>query len=505
MAKLHKNNLYIFVGFFAAGIFARSLTAVSFPVAIFIFLISFGLFLYGRFFSVGKSGSIIMISLAIFSFSLGIIRFNLADAGKIIPDFENHVGEKIRISGLVDEEKGDGENNSQFVVSVKKNESDNKTISSKGRILLIADLYSSLHYGDEIILEGKIEKPENFQSQGGRTFDYVSYLAKDGIYYEMKNPKIEIVSSGHGGKIQGALYSLKSNFMEKINQAVPAPESALLNGILLGTKQALGKDLKNDFITTGTVHIVALSGYNVTIVAETIMQFFSFLPKIIAGYLGAISIIFFALMTGAGATVIRASIMSIFVIIARGTGRNYDIGRALVIAGLIMLVQNPWILAFDSSFQLSFLATIGLVYLEPRLEKFFLWIPEKLGLRELVTGTLAAEIFVLPFLVYQTGILSLVAFPANLLVLPLIPATMLFGFFAGIASFISGIIALPFSFASYALLHYELSTIRFFSSLPFSSVAIKSFPSILLVLSYTVLFYFIIRRKDDPEKEKAPA
>lgn len=505
MRKPHQNNLYAVVGFFALGIFARSFFAMPLAPILLLSAISAALFVYNRFISTEKSSAGILLALMLFSFSLGAIRFAAAHSKKENAGFENSIGRNITVKGIVDEDASTGDNSVKLVVVPEKNNAGEDARFSGRKILVTADPYSDLHYGDELALEGTVEKPENFQSPNGKTFDYISYLAKDGIYYEMKYPKMELLSSGHGSIIKRKLFELKDNFTEKINQAIPAPENSLLAGILLGSKQSLGSELKKDFINTGTIHIVALSGYNVTIVAETIMRFFSFVPKIFAGWIGSVSILLFAMMSGGGATVVRASMMAILVIVARQNGRNYDIGRALILAGFFMLIQNPWILVFDSSFQLSFLATIGLVYLAPKLSEYFSWIPEKINrkfnLRELITATLAAEIFVLPFIVYQTGILSLVALPTNLLILPFIPLTMLFGFYAGIASFVSAILALPFSYISYGLLHYELAAVKFSSSLSFGSMTVKNFPIALLAVIYAGLLYFIFR---PTAKEKSP-
>ncbi|MCH8329246.1 MAG: ComEC/Rec2 family competence protein [Nanoarchaeota archaeon] len=185
---------------------------------------------------------------------------------------------------------------------------------------------------------------------------------------------------------------------------------------MLGTKQSLGEELKQDFIDTGIVHIVVLSGYNVTIVSDAIVGFFGyFLSGMVAFSLGLISIVFFAIMTGAGATIVRASIMAILVLIARRIGRTYEITRALLLAGLVMLIHNPWILVFDISFQLSFLATVGLIYLAPRFEKYVRFLPKFWDIRGIFAATIATQLFVLPFILYKMGTLSLVSPFVNLL------------------------------------------------------------------------------------------
>jgi competence protein ComEC len=118
----------------------------------------------------------------------------------------------------------------------------------------------------------------------GKVFDYVNYLRKDGILYVMSYPKIEIVSRGNGNKIQSALFFVKEKFLEKMNFAITGTESLLMGGLILGEKSSFDQALRQSFVNTGTIHIVALSGYNVTIVAQWVMKLFAevpYMPKIL--------------------------------------------------------------------------------------------------------------------------------------------------------------------------------------------------------------------------------
>lgn len=221
-----------------------------------------------------------------------------------------------------------------------------------------------------------------------------------------------------------------------------------------------------------------------TIVAEAIGRVASFLPRAIGLSLSVSAIVAFALVTGAGATIVRASIMALLVLLARTTGRVYEITTALFAAGFLMILWNPKILIFDPSFQLSFLATIGLIHLAPLLERFFGWMPTKWQLREFATATLATQLFVLPLLLYMMGELSLVSLPVNLLILIFVPLTMLFGFLTALAGFIHEIVSLPFAYISYILLAYELFIVDIFAKLPFARVSIASFPAWLMLGIY---------------------
>jgi competence protein ComEC len=395
--------------------------------------------------------------------------------------FENNVGQKVLFKGEIIDEPDIREKNQKLTLEVKAGNEETK-------ILVTTSLDQDFKYGDEVSVKGILEKPENFLTDQGKNFDYIHYLKKDGIYYVMSFVDIKILSYNHGNFIKSLLFSAKEKFIFEMNRAIPAPESLLMGGLILGEKSSFSQALRQSFVNTGTIHIVALSGYNVTIVAEWIMKIFSFLPKNFGIGVGIFSILLFVFMTGASSTAIRAGIMAILALVARATGRNYDVARALIIAGVLMVLLNPFILIYDVSFQLSFLATIAVIFLSPRMEKYFMWIPWH-WFRDIVTVTFSAYIFVTPFILYNMGNLSLVALPANIAVLPFIPFIMLLGFITGFVGLIFFPFSIPFGYISYFLLHYELGAIAFFSNLPFASFTIPSFPLWLTILIYFYFFY----------------
>ena len=400
--------------------------------------------------------------------------------------FEIQVGEKVELTGIIVDEPDIRENNQKLVIEIKNSE-------DKVKILVTVGYDENFQYGDEVMVKGKLEKPENFTTDTEKEFDYINYLKKDGIYYLVNYAEVEVLSQGNGSFIKSKLFSFKEKFLEKISFSIREPESLLLGGLILGEKASFSDELRQKFIDTGTIHIVALSGYNITIIAEWIMSVFSwftFLSFYLAISVGVLAIILFVLMTGGASTAVRAGIMAVLVLIARATGRTYDIGRALILTAVIMIAINPMILRYDVSFQLSFIATIAVIYLSPKLEKYFQWVTKSFGLRDIITVTCAAYIFVLPFILYKMGNLSFVAIPANILILPFIPFTMALGFLTGFVGLFSYILAVPIGFLSYIFLHYELGIINILSSIPFASFIIPNFPLILVILIYV---YFIYR------------
>jgi competence protein ComEC len=489
---MNQNWLYVFIGGFAAGALFRSFFDFGFSFSLFIIALSAALFFL--YFLLGKDKKVFLASLFILSAGLGILRFDIADLNKGNPVLDEIVGQEVVLEGVIVDEPDERENNTKLIVNFTDTDS---------KAIITADIHPRFSYGDKMLIKGELLKPKNFTDEEGGIFDYVSYLEKDDIFYQMFYPQLELVSSGHGNPVKRALFSFKNSFLENVGRIIPDPQASLLGGLVVGAKQSLGEKLQEDFRKTGIIHIVVLSGYNVTIVAEAIMRFFSFLPFALKTSFGAIAIIFFAVMTGASATIVRASMMALLVLLARASGRTYAITRALFLAGFFMLLHNPKILVFDSSFQLSFMATVGLIYLAPKIEHHFHLVPTKWQLREFAVATVATQIFVLPMILYKMGTLSLVALPVNLLVLMFVPITMLFGFITGILGFVSAILSLPFAFFTHALLTYQLKVVDIFASLPFSSLEINYFPIWIALLVYVIYGIAVLKLYKKPHSALA--
>ncbi len=478
---------------FIMGVLWRSFVFMNLYLAILFGVMAFAFIIFFIFISKNKWG--IIFSIFILTFSFGILRFYLSasNSAGILAD---EVSQKVSLSGLIVDEPDRTENNQKLTVKILAPQGlaldslKARPFPTQTKILLSVNLDTEYKYGDKINFKGTLEKPENFLTDQGKEFDYVNYLRKDGIFYVMNYPKIEVVSSGNGNFIKSALFSVKEKFLSKMNLAIREPESLLMGGLILGEKSSFSQEFRSNFINTGTIHIVALSGYNITIVAEWFMKLFSFLPQSLAIIAGIFSILLFVLMTGGSSTAIRAGIMASLALFARLIGRNYDVTRALILAGVVMILINPFILVYDVSFQLSFIATIAVIFFAPKIEKYFLWITPRFKLRDIISVTCAAYIFVLPFILYKMGNLSLVALPANALILPFIPLTMIFGFLTGLAGIIWYALAVPLGYVSQFFLHYELAVISFFSNIPFSALSVPNFPFVFTLLIYA---YFIYR------------
>lgn len=372
------------------------------------------------------------------------------------------------------------------------------------KFLIRTGIYPEYGYGDVLKVDCKLEIPKNYEDSN---FDYKMYLAKDGIYYLCNSPKIENLNRNEGNKFYAAILQIKNKFNGNIMRLMPSPQSGLLSGLLIGGSGLLSKDYQNYFSLTGTTHIVAVSGYNVTIVAEYLMMLGIFIGlwRRQAFWFATLGIILFVVLVGLPVSAVRAGIMGILVIWAIKNGRLANAQNAILFAAVMMLLINPLLLRWDVGFQLSFLATLGIVYVYPIFHNLMIkWTDAKSvpAIAEILLLTIAAQAFVLPVLMINFGKLSLISPLANVLVLPIIPFTMLIGFIAIFFSFIFSPLAQVFAWLAFLPLKYETMIIKYLASLKYASVEISNFSWLAVVLWYIILVggIFIIKKRinDNP-------
>lgn len=422
-----------------------------------------------------------------------IIIFGLVAIARFIffipkaPMFDDLVGKVISVKGEIVENPDERLNSQNLKIKIS---------NEKAYLLVSTNKTREYKYGDKVSIKGKLSKPENFITEQGKEFKYQKYLANQDIYFLLKYPQIEIISRGNGNFIYSFLYKIKNYFVKSINSVIDLPESSLAGGLVLGLRGGFDEEMRSNLIETGTIHIVALSGYNVSIIAEGVMKILGqIFSQSISILLGIITVLLFVIMTGAEATAVRAGIMATIMLIGRITGRKYLAGRTLLVAALLMVAYDPRVVT-DMSFQLSFIATGGVLFLTPKILNWFYFIPMRLGIREMVSSTVSATLSVLPLILYSTGILSIVSLLVNSLILFFIPWAMLFVFIAGLFGLVSKVLAIPFGFVAYVILHYILSMINIFGSLSFSSITIQSFPLTITILLYIILLWWIFIKKD---------
>lgn len=373
---------------------------------------------------------------------------------------------------------------------------------NKEKFLVVTSAYTVYNYGDKLKINCALEIPENIEG-----FDYRMYLAKDNILYLCKNPKIAILESNQGSQAYAVILKIKNKLQEKIIALLPAPQSGLLIGLILGGDDNLSKEIQDNFSKTGLTHIVAVSGYNVTIVAEYLMLLGIFLGlwRKQAFWFAIVGIFLFVVMTGFPASAVRAGVMGGLILWAMKNGRLANAQNSIIFSAVIMLLLNPLLLRWDTGFQLSFGATIGIVYFYPLIEKYAI---KKNGisfLSEILFLTLSAQVFVLPIILNDFQKLSIISPLANVLVLPIIPLIMLLGFVMAMVSFIFPLLAVVMAWLTFLPLKYETTVIEKMANLKFASVEILSFSWIWVAGWYIILIGFLFfAKKRRYEEEKVP-
>lgn len=319
--------------------------------------------------------------------------------------YKYQAGDWIRITGTVSQDVQITGNQQKLTVA---------------NIRIYAGRYPEYLYGDRIIAEGEVAK-----GLGG---------------YYLKNSKV--TKSGELSKLS-AIFNLREKVLEIFQKNLGEPHSALLSGIVLGTKSSLDFDFFEKLRNTGTLHIVVASGTNIALFSGVLINITAFLwGRKRAVFICFILVWLYVAFIGFQPPIIRAAIMGTVLIFAQYLGKEAESMRALLFSAIVMLLLYPiWL--FDLGFQLSFLATAGLILLGKPLnlltDKTIIIKSLPKILKESLSTTLSAQIAVTPLLFYSFGSFSVISPVVNMLVLPVVPVIMAGGFAIGILGMVGGV------------------------------------------------------------------
>ncbi len=377
--------------------------------------------------------------LALPTLALGVATLNLAQ-----PRFDqttlatyNDQQKSVIVEGIVVSEPDARDTYTNLRVEADhlliSNLSESVTRTVEGLILIQAPAFTDYRYGDRIRAEGKLQTPTDSPD-----FSYREYLARQGVYSLMSRPRVTTLARDQGFAPLAWLYSFKARAKNVIAQILPEPQASLLTGILLGDDSGIPKSVQEAFRTTGTSHVIAISGYNVTILIGLMsLAAVRLFGKRRAFYVLAVGLLTYMVLVGASASVVRAVIMGIAFLLAAQVGRQGLALNTLFVTGLVMTVYDPmWL--WDVGFQLSFVATLGLIlYATPLQKTFEAWLSRVLPtervkpvmdvLSDALLVTLAAQITTIPLLAYYFKQFSFVSLLTNALVLPAQPGLMVTG------------------------------------------------------------------------------
>lgn len=357
-----------------------------------------------------------------------------------------------------------------------------KKISMLVRIKLpqnkLRKIYDEIGIGNRIKIIGTIIKPRNERNPG--EFDYQKYLSQQGISSIINIYKISDINilSNETWIVSNSIHTIRKNIDETISSNHNHSTSALLRGLLLADKSLIESDLRNEFVNAGVIHVLAVSGLHVGFVILIFIFLFRRMNTYFRFIFTIIGLISFMVITNAPASVTRATIMAITMLAAPFSGRNYNSINSLALAALIILIFEPSQL-FNPGFQLSFSAVLSIVIIYPRLSKIVLEsrIKSKL-LRYLflfLSVSFAAQVGTLPFTLVYFQRLSIVAFAANLVVIPLIGLIVGLGIFTvSITPLLSGLASF-YASANELLTYILFSFVNYSGKLSFSYISISQF------------------------------
>jgi competence protein ComEC len=457
--------------FFIFGILIEGFINIPFFV-----LLAFCLAMLTLVFLKHQKNFVFVLSFLFLSFGLGGLHLK---NHLLLPG--NHIGllklqgnKNIQLGGTIVSDPVYGERKISFTLGVREILHNHKSIAAREKVLVNIFNTGKFSYGDELILEGRLYRPFNFAS--GSNFSYRDYLRNQGITCILsvkKENKIIFLSGKKGKFFKSLAFKLKHKFEDIFNQYLSPINSGVLSAIILGERQNFPERLKQAFIRTGTAHIIAISGFNVGIVAFLILIFLKTMRiKRKARYMIMIPVlVIHMLAVGASSSVVRATLMALIVLIAYLIDREPHIINSLSLAALFILGYNP-LQIFDIGFQLSFVSVLGIVILSPRIIDLFK-IKQKINilLRAILNSfsvSLAAWLATFGFVAYYFRIISPVTILANLIIVPLASLAIILGFTLSLSALACPILSPSIAATTNFILVFLFKVTDCLSHLPFA-------------------------------------
>jgi competence protein ComEC len=378
-------------------------------------------------------------------------------------------------------------------------------VAAHGVVLAQVQPFPAFQYGDRLRVSGELQTPPVFED-----FSYADYLARQGVYSLVRRARADPISNSPILRLRSGqvfdpllnfqitifkpLFAFKARALAAIAAVFPEPQGALLSGILLGVETGIPESLKDAFRKTGTSHIVAISGFNVSILAGVFLALFRrILGERRARLPTLITLVLYAVLAGADASVVRATIMGGLVLLAGGFNRPANGLALLAASALLMTAYNPGTL-WDVGFQLSVAATLGLIlYATPFTQAAtrFLsrWLPENIvgPLTESVTLTLAAQLTTLPLIAYYFHQLSLISLVANAIILPAQPAVMILGGIATLGALVAQPLGALLAWLAWPFVTFTIAVVELLAKVPGAAIQLDRFPLAALFVMYGVI------------------
>lgn len=389
------------------------------------------------------------------------------------------IGESVTVSGVVISDPEISGDQQRFTFDAETIVNEDAITKIHDRILVSLPQYPAVEYGDKILLTAQLDVPERFATEYGRMFAYDNFLRSQKIGYTMFAHNYEFIDDGERSLLIAKLFQWKHGLFSSLARYVHAPYESIARAMVFGDKSGIPDDMQTAFQKTGLIHIMVLSGYNITIIAVALLAVTRPLGKRFGIIISACAIILFLLMTGLTPTSLRAGIMGTIGLLALATYRRSNTLRALVLAAAIMAIANPFVVFESVSFQLSFMATLGLIVLSPLFS--FTWITQTFGLREIIASTIATQLAVLPLLTSSIGMVSVIGIIMNLFVVPIVPIIMA----GSIVVAVGGLVWNVIGFSIGIIIEYLLRTLVWLVTIA-NTIPVISLAHISVVLSLCI-------------------
>ncbi len=402
----------------------------------------------------------------------------------------------VEIEGTVSGDPDVRDSNTRLNLSATSIRLDSGWRDIEGTVLVFVPRYPSFEYGDTLRITGELKTPPQLGD-----FDYQGYLAHQGIHATMFYPGIEVLDTGQGLAPLTWVYSLRGRLSQTLAQVLPEPQASLAQGVVLGIRGNIPQELRDDFSRSGTAHLLAISGLHLGIMAGILLGIGLWLfgrRYYLYVWLALVAVWLYTVITGMNPPVVRGAIMASLFLLAEALGRQRSGMVALTFAAAIMVGVHPYILG-DASFQLSFLAMTGLVFIFPILRD---WgrsvVARTLGeegalvstanvVVDTWSATLGAVIAIWPVVAYYFGIISLVGPLATFLALPALPGIIAAGVLAALVGLASLAVAQAIGWLAWLFLSYTVLVVGGLGSSSLSSVGVESIHPALIWSYYPVL------------------
>ncbi len=420
-------------------------------------------------------------------------------AGYFLFHVHNHVlenkyacfeGNEITVTGSVSDVR-EGEYGPVYTVKTSKVYFNEHNYNIKGLIQVYAKAGSGnvLRCGSRVSARGMLNLPRGKRNPGG--FDHRLYLKGRKISALMNAGAIEETGPPPRFSVKLAALNVRSRIVNVINKCLPREEAGLLSGMLIGYREDLTEDMEDAFRDAGLTHIMAVSGANVLFIALPFAFIFkkAGIPRRISNLIISGILFFFVFITGFSASVVRAVIMAVTALFAQILYRETDVLTSIAFSAFVLLVYNPFLL-YDIGFQLSYAATLSLVFLyNPFREKLKLrFIPKVMA--DILAATMAAQAGVLPISTWHFNRISLVSPVSNLLALPVVQVVTILGTVTAALSQVSIPVARLPAFINYFPLKFIISVTSFCARIPHAAINVPT-PELHVVFLYYFLLVFV--------------